>query len=154
MKRICLLICLLAGLLVLQAQTDYTSKIVNPSFEQGLTGWEYGTYVPNCMVGASKYFAKGLYDCGVAAEVAEPGSSVKVGLRISRAPTYYWTMFDHFRLFFYGQNRTLVGIDEVKAAPSQPRAVTIYDLSGRRITAAGQLTRSIYIVNGKKIVVK
>jgi hypothetical protein len=127
---------------------------VNPSFEQGLTGWEYGTYVPNCMVGASKYFAKGLYDCGVAAEVAEPGSSVKVGLRISRAPTYYWTMFDHFRLFFYGQNRTLVGIDEVKAAPSQPRAVTIYDLSGRRITAAGQLTRGIYIVNGKKIVVK
>ena len=38
MKRICLLICLLTGLLVLQAQSDYTSKIVNPSFEQGLTG--------------------------------------------------------------------------------------------------------------------
>lgn len=32
---------MLMVMLGLHAQTDYTSKIQNPSFEQGMTGWNY-----------------------------------------------------------------------------------------------------------------
>jgi hypothetical protein len=40
MKHILLFVCLLTGV-TLQAQTDYTSYIQNPSFENGLEGWTY-----------------------------------------------------------------------------------------------------------------
>ncbi len=79
----------------------------SPLFNDGGWGSDQkmgdGKYVPNCMVGASKYFAKGLYDSSVEAEVAEAGKSLRVGIKCTKAPTYYWTMFDHFRLLFFGQ---------------------------------------------------
>ena len=72
-----------------------------------------GKYVPNCMVGAEKYFAKGLYDSGVEAEVATIGSRLRVGIKCTSAPTYYWTMFDHFRLLFFGQKIEIVTLEDI-----------------------------------------
>ncbi len=111
-----------------------------------------GTYIPNCMVGAEKYFAKRLYDSRVSAEVTTAGNSLRIGLKCTNAPTYYWTMFDHFRLFFFGQNDAPVGIDDVQIATTPQGTDVIYDLSGRRITSRHQLKRGIYIINGKKAV--
>lgn len=109
-----------------------------------------GTYVPNCMDGAAKYFAKGLYDSSVSSKLDEAGSTLRVGVKCTSAPSYYWTMFDHFRLYFYGQNDKPLGIDEnMKATEEGNNAV--YDLSGRRINASQTLKRGIYIVNGKKV---
>ena len=120
-----------------------------------------GTYIPNTMTGASKYFAKGLYDNSVAMENTTSGASLKVGLRCTSAPSYYWTMFDHFRLYFYGQNRTLTGVDEIvvqdKSADSQlsdgelSDAEVIYDLTGQRVRKA---VKGLYIVSGKKVLIK
>lgn len=110
-----------------------------------------GTYVPNCMDGAAKYFAKGLYDSSVSSKLDEAGSTLRVGVKCTSAPSYYWTMFDHFRLYFYGQNDKPLGIDEnMKATEEGNNAV--YDLSGRRIAESQMLKRGIYIVNGKKVV--
>ncbi|MBO4851408.1 MAG: hypothetical protein J5529_10975 [Prevotella sp.] len=111
-----------------------------------------GTYIPNCMVGAEKYFAKDLYRSSVTAEVTEPNSTLRVGLRCTKALTYYWTMFDSFRLFFFGQNRTLLGIDVVSADEPQRHDNVMYDLSGRKISSTHDLKHGIYIVNGKKVV--
>ena len=110
-----------------------------------------GTYVPNCMDGAAKYFAKGLYDSSVSSKLNEAGSSLRVGVKCTSAPSYYWTMFDHFRLYFYGQNDAPLGIDENMKVASEGEKV-VYDLSGRRIAESRMLKHGIYIVNGKKVV--
>jgi hypothetical protein len=108
------------------------------------------------MTGTSRYFAKGLYDSSVAAEMATMGNSLRIGIKCTTASSSYWTMFDHFRLFFYGQDRTVMGInDATRLHASEKMANSIvYDLSGRRITSPQQLKRGIYIINGKKIVVR
>ncbi|MBP5338505.1 MAG: hypothetical protein J6Z14_04260 [Prevotella sp.] len=63
-----------------------------------------GTYIPNCMTGAEKYFAKGLYDSSVSAKLNKAGSNLRIGIKCTSAPTSYWTMFDHFRLHFFGKS--------------------------------------------------
>ena len=116
-----------------------------------------GTYIPNCMVGASKYFAKGLYDSSVGAQLANAGSSLRVGIKCTSAPTYYWTMFDHFRLFFYGGNRTITDItdvpmDDAKGQESDASASAIYMLDGRKVK--GKPAPGIYIVGKKKVMIR
>ena len=53
----------------------------------------------------------------------------------------------------------ITGIDEVKTEPTvdasqNEKVKTVYDLNGRRIVDAEYLERGVYIVNGKKILVK
>jgi hypothetical protein len=114
-----------------------------------------GNYIPNCMTGASRYFAKGLYDSSVAAEATTVGNSLRVGIKCTKASSSYWTMFDHFRLFFFGQNRTVMGIVSIengKLKADNPNDA-VYDLQGRRVASSNsQLKKGIYIVNGKKVV--
>ena len=120
------------------------------------------TYIPNCMVGAEKYFAKGYYDCGVTGEQTTAGKSLKVGIRCTSAPSAYWTMFDHFRLLFFGQNREPLGIEDITSETTGDNRETIhnnrcYDLQGRQIKSQSnyrKLSRGLYIVNGKKVVIK
>ena len=59
-------------------------------------------------------------------------------------------MFDHFRLFFFGQNQTLLGVDDVERSTMNDER--FYDLQGRILQ--GQPQRGIYIRNGQKHVVK
>ena len=59
-------------------------------------------YIPDNMEAASKYFAKGLYTNEVMAELTSDGQSLKIGLRCSSSSDGYWTIFDNFRLYYYG----------------------------------------------------
>ena len=115
-----------------------------------------GTYVPNCMDGAARYFAKGLYDNSVDMENTTSGASIKVGLRCTSAPSVYWTMFDHFRLYFFGQNHSPVGIENAESEDqignSKAGNGKYYDLQGRQIGDRKSASRQIYIINGKKII--
>ena len=124
-----------------------------------------GTYIPNTMTGASKYFAKGLYDSSVSAELATSGGNLRVGIKCTSATSWYWTMFDHFRLYFFGGMTD--GIETVNSEQLTVDSDVWYDLSGRKIVNGqwsivngqwsivnGQLPRGIYIHNGKKVVVK
>ena len=60
------------------------------------------TYIPNCMTGAEKYFARGFYERSVCAQQSTKGGSFRVGIKCTSAPTAYWMMFDSFRLYFFG----------------------------------------------------
>ncbi len=59
-----------------------------------------GKYFPNDMEAASIYFAKDLYDNRVT--VASSGGNLRVGIRGTTMDSYYWCIFDHFRLYCHG----------------------------------------------------
>ena len=127
-----------------------------------------GTYIPNTMTGASKYFAKGLYDSSVSAKIEKSATSFRVGIKCTSAPSNYWTMFDHFRLYFYGKKKA---VDGLRPTPDPSRnggekAGAVYDLNGRKISPSlgegrgglpqgrGGLPSGLYIITGKKVVVR
>ena len=114
-----------------------------------------GTYIPNCMVGAEKYFERGLYDCGVNTIIDKSGSTFRVGIKCTSAPAAYWTMFDHFRLYFFGGNDTPVGIETLQTSDTTETPLQnqpIYDLTGRKVK--GILSPGIYLIGGKKVLMK
>ena len=109
-----------------------------------------GVYVPTSMDGAATYFAKGLYDNTLVMEQTASNSNFRIGIRGTKSATAYWTMFDNFRLLFYGKNRTIVGIRSMDNGQLKMDN-DIYDLNGRKVTTP---KRGLYIVNGKKVVIK
>jgi len=111
-----------------------------------------GTYIPNCMVGAEKYFAKGLYDNGVVSRLDKQGDSVRMGIKCTKAPSAYWTMFDHFRLYFYGGAPVTDGIEDIDTSATfgKPTDKAVYDLQGRKLSRPSG--HGLYIMNGKKVV--
>jgi hypothetical protein len=119
------------------------------------------TYIPNCMTGAGKYFAKGYYDSSVDANLETAGASLRVGIKCTNAPTAYWTMFDHFQLHFFGGYTGADGIRETEQGKHDLEHA-IYDLQGRRMnnfhypstTTRQPFQKGIYIVNGKKAIIK
>ena len=119
-----------------------------------------GKYFPNNMQAASIYFGKGYYENRITTAQNTDGGQLKVGLRSSSMPGYYWVIFDNFRLCYYGS----VTPDEVDgiatpAITEQPSAVKkgVYTLDGRQIDSeymdVNTLPAGIYIVDGKKVVI-
>ena len=114
------------------------------------------TYIPDNMASAAAYFAKGLYESSVTANQTKPGS-LRVGIKCTSAPGAYWTMFDRFRLYYYGGNTTAVGIAEMEDGRWRMEDEVIYDLSGRRVQSPIfnlQSKKGVYIMNGRKVLVK
>ena len=60
-------------------------------------------YVPQNMQAAAAYFAKGLYENSLGATVEKDGSDLRIGIRATSQPSNYWTIFDNFRLHFFGK---------------------------------------------------
>lgn len=117
-------------------------------------------YIPNTMASAAAYFKKKLYDNEVWTETSQKNASLKIGLRGSISNDGYWTIFDNFRLYFYG-SLTQEDVTDVKdlQAPdiTSGHADAIYDIHGRFIRRGSDLTglsKGIYIVGGKKILIR
>ena len=111
-------------------------------------------YIPNNMEAASIYFSKGLYENCLDTSVESNGGQLKIGLRSSTMDSYYWVIFDNFRLHFFGTTdpNTPSGIDAM-SVNSEKRTMNIYDLQGRKLNSL-PATGGIYVVDGKKMVVK
>jgi len=107
----------------------------------------YG-WVPNSMDETASYFAQGLYINKVDAWVTD--GTLRIGIRKETGEEGDWVIFDNFRLTYYG-TKAPAGIDP-STLNSQPS--TIYDLTGRKVADAENLKGGIYIVNGKKVVIK
>lgn len=116
-----------------------------------------GKYVPNDMQSASKYFAEGLYDNQVKATMRSL-ATLTFGLKSTKnSQSSYWTIFDNFRLYYYGSAEPTTGISEVSTV-QPPHVQGIYTIGGQMVkkdaTDLQGLPKGIYIVNGKKIVVR
>lgn len=116
-------------------------------------------YVPNNMQAASLYFAKGLYDNALTTTVKTDGSKLKIGLRSTSSSTSYWTIFDNFRLYYYGaMAEDLVNDIEEVMLPVTDMPMDVYSITGVRVRTAAStlegLPAGIYIVGGRKVLVK
>ena len=116
-----------------------------------------GKYFPNNMQAASIYFGKGLYENRLTTSVDNDGSSLKVGIRSNSMPSYYWVIFDNFRLCYFG-SLTPEAVDGI-SAPATASSYTkkgVYSLDGRLLAPDASLLHTlpagIYIVDGKKVV--
>ena len=105
------------------------------------------------MTGAAKYFAKGFYDSSVDALFENTGGKLRIGIKCTSAPASYWTMFDTFRLYFFGGNSTTVGIKDITDAESRTDD-SVYDILGRKISQSAELKNGLYIIGGKKVVIR
>ena len=113
-------------------------------------------YIPDNMEAASKYFARGLYENEIMTELAEGKHSLKIGLRCSSSSDGYWTIFDNFRLYYYG-DMTKDHITDIDAVETETDnvPVVVYNLQGQKVGDSLEgLPRGIYIVNKKKVLVR
>jgi len=117
-----------------------------------------GHYIPNNMQAASIYFGKGLYENSVTSTVATDGGQLKVGLRSGTMSSYYWVIFDNFRLCYFGSMAPDVvdGISTVETEAMPVVRTGVYSIDGRKLLPDMKgihlLPRGLYIVNGKAVV--
>ena len=113
------------------------------------------------MLAASRYFALGLYDNTVTMRQIFDKRDITLGLRSSTTGSKFWTIFDNFRLFYYGDMdlNTVTGIEEMESTTDTHTGPTgIFSITGARIrtdaAALDNLPAGIYIVNGRKVIVR
>lgn len=116
-------------------------------------------YMPNDMQAASIYFGKGLYENALITELKTDKASMKIGLRCNSSQDYYWTIFDNFRLYYYGSmSEDVVSSIELPSVPAVSAPVDVYSITGVRVrtatTSLDGLPSGIYIVGGRKVLVK
>ena len=80
-----------------------------------------------------------------------------IGLKGTNSESSYWTIFANVRLYYYGLKVPTTGIHEIKS--EEPiRQQGVYTLSGLQVRKNSDnlvgLPSGIYIVDGKKVVVK
>jgi len=112
-------------------------------------------YVPNTMASSAAHFAKGYYDNSLVFNLSAP-TNLKVGLRQTTSASYYWTIFDNFRLYYYGSMSvdTVTGVDCIEADGTSSRSV-VYNIYGQKVAdSLHGLPRGLYIYNGKKVFVQ
>ena len=114
-----------------------------------------GRYLPNDMQSADAYFKKGIYENRVVGAVTSDGGSLKVGVKSTSMPSSYWAIFDNFRLYFYGSKsqEEVTAIKTLHPSPFTLHPSPIYDLQGRKVSESG-IRKGLYIVNGKKMIVR
>lgn len=110
-----------------------------------------GNYMPNNMEAASLYFKAGLYENSVKTSIKDT-HTITISVNCNESSTDYWNIFDNFRLYFLGAYYDPTGINNTRLF--NPTKKNVFTLDGRRIVDTNHLCPGIYIVNGKKIVVK
>jgi len=115
-----------------------------------------GKYVPNNMQAAAAYFKKGYYENTVTTSLTTSGGSMKVGIKSSAMPSNYWVIFDNFRLYYFGKTdpANTDAIKSVEVEGTTDGQPAVYTLDGRRMPTDAQLRPGIYVVGGRKVVVK
>ena len=113
-----------------------------------------GKVIPNNMQAASIYFSKGIYENSVVGTTVD--GQLKLGIESQSMGSYYWVVIDNCRLYYYG-SRPVSEVTAVEAiVEREPATVNaVYDLQGRRIHLTPHPHHpTIYIINGKKVVIR
>lgn len=114
-----------------------------------------GKYVPNSMAGAARYFEKGNYDNKLTTTLTANAEKTKIGIRCGYTSGGYWSLFDNFRLYYFGSMNvdTITAIKNV--SNTKVAAGHIFNLMGVDLgTDASRLAPGMYIMNGKKFIVR
>lgn len=132
-----------------------TSKTKNAQFYANETSTplmsiteESGTK-PNSMSTASAAFSKGKY-ANNKLEFTITNGKLRFGVRKTAVVAEDWAIFDNFQLFYLGNGKHTDAINTIQAGQTGRR---IYNMQGMPVNSP-ILSRGIYIVNGKKIIVK
>ena len=117
------------------------------------------SYIPNDMQSAAAYFAKGLYENEVFTDLTADGSDLRIGIRCSSSAGMYWSIFDNFRLYYYGnQTSDVVAGIAILPPTSVGKTNDVYNLNGLLVRKHAKnlngLPKGIYVVDGKKVVVR
>ncbi len=119
-------------------------------------------YIPNDMQAASRYFKQGLYENAVTFQNRRV-QALKLGIRSTTRGSLYWTIFDNFRLYYYGSmSKSDVENGEVSIVTADADDSTwpcdVYSITGKCVrmnaTSLEGLPSGLYIVDGKKVVIK
>ena len=111
-------------------------------------------YVPNTMASSATYFTKGYYENSLLFNLTK-ATDLKIGIRQTTSASYYWTIFDNFRLYYYGSMSIddVTSLEQVVTEGVAPAAV--YNLCGQKVSDSLEgLPSGLYICGGKKILVK
>ena len=119
-------------------------------------------YIPNDMQAASRYFKQGLYENVVTFQNRRV-QALTLGIRSEIRGSLFWTIFDNFRLYYYGSmNKSDVENGEVSIVTPDVDDSTlpcdVYSITGKCVrmnaTSLEGLPSGLYIVGGKKMIVK
>lgn len=120
-------------------------------------------YIPNTMEGSSHYFTEGMYENKLFIEHANTGN-LRLGIRNTSAAEGYWTIFDNFRLYYYGKmSESDINTIQLPCLPQNNEKLfatptDIYNIVGVRVRTQASslegLPRGIYIIKGHKVIVK
>ena len=136
----------------IKVTSDFTSAtisgvtIVEGTATQTISNWNFvGTY-SNETISANDYYFKGnkLYKAGTGTHSIKPFRAYLQYTGSGTAPAP--------QLNFPDMDGETTGIDDVRSKMSDVRSV-IYDLQGRKLSN-GQMQKGLYIVNGKKVILK
>ncbi len=115
-------------------------------------------YIPNTMAGAAAYFKRRLYNNEVVTSTESNDASLRIGLKCTTSYNGYWTIFDKFRLYFYGSisEDVITGLEEVTTDDAskmeQDVPTGVYNLQGIKVgDSLDGLPKGIYIVGRKKV---
>ena len=116
------------------------------------------TYPDNVAQASNAFNLHAAYKANsIGTTLSTQGGTLRVGLRKTKAVGADWTCFDNAHLYY--RKNEAVGIGEAGSATARTAKDTpaVFDLSGRRLTASPTskgFTEGVYIVNGKKIIIR
>ena len=105
---------------------------------------------PTMPQSAIEYFETGYYKTTVRATVGEDGILTLGVKKDTREQMGDWVVFDNFRLTYFNAEGVVTGIVDTTSHLS-PLTTGYYNLQGQKMKNP---TKGLYIVNGKKVVVK
>ena len=114
-------------------------------------------YIPQRMEGASAFFNEGLYNHSLWVRITD--GTLRVGIRKKEGAINDWTIFDNFRLTYYGENLP-DGISETDILQEVDVIwpTDVYDITGRVIKKKAYsmqgFSPGFYVVQGRKIVIQ
>jgi hypothetical protein len=107
------------------------------------------------MASAEAYLKLTSYENEVATTLAEGDSDLKIGIKCTSAGSGYWSVFDNFRLYYYGSMSIddVTSVEQVVTEGMAPTAV--YNIFGQKVADSLEgLPAGLYISNGKKMMIK
>lgn len=94
-----------------------------------------------------------MYDNVVDGELAEGTASLRLGIRGTKTDSYYWSLFDNFHPYYYGNKNVADSITNVRTGAKGEGSVTT--ITGVKLaTDISSVPAGIYIKNGRKVIVK